>query len=155
MTRASFPIALYYNPHILSGFCFILLFSLQACGQQASKSEGHVSTEAAPFSALSPIQFLERMKSDTLVVVVDVRTADECKEGIIPGALMVDFYQEEKLQQAMASWDSSRTYLIYCRSGGRSGQTLDLMKARGFKKAYHLEGGMSAWSRADRPVVVP
>lgn len=95
------------------------------------------------------------MKTDSQVVVVDVRTADECQLGIIPGALLLDFYQDEKMKQAMANWDPSRTYLVYCRSGGRSGQTLDLMKARGFKRVYHLEGGMNAWSRAGSPVTAP
>ncbi|MFZ9939710.1 MAG: rhodanese-like domain-containing protein [Bacteroidia bacterium] len=134
---------------------FLLFFSLQACGQQGTPSNRLDASDVPPFSALSPAQFLERLKTDSQVVVVDVRTAEECKEGIIPGAFMVDFYQEGKLKQAMASWDPSRTYLVYCRSGGRSGQTLELMQSSGFKKAYHLEGGMGAWMRADGPVVAP
>jgi rhodanese-related sulfurtransferase len=135
--------------------CLILLLSLPACGQQSSQSVDLASTELAPFSALNPAQFLEKMNTDTSVVVVDVRTADECNEGIIPGAIRVDFYQENKLQQALSSWDKTRTYLVYCRSGGRSGQTLDLMKARGYKNAYHLDGGIGAWSRSGQPVVTP
>ena len=146
--------------HFFRGVFFVLMMSIQACGQtgapsQAGASTEAASTEAAPFSALSPAQFAERMNSDSQVVVVDVRTADECQEGVIPGALLVDFYQEEKMKQAMQNWDPSRTYLVYCRSGGRSGQTLDLMKARGFKRVYHLEGGMNAWSRAGSPVIAP
>jgi phage shock protein E len=146
--------------HFFYGVFFVLMMSMQACGQtgapsQAGASNETPSTEAPPFSALSPAQFAERMKTDSQVVVVDVRTADECQQGIIPGALLLDFYQEEKMKQAMANWDPSRTYLVYCRSGGRSGQTLDLMKARGFKRVYHLEGGMNAWSRAGSPVTAP
>jgi phage shock protein E len=161
--------------HFLLGVFFVLMMSIQACGQTGNTSQAGASNEAPsieapsreapsreapsreapPFSALSPAQFAERMKSDSQVVVVDVRTADECQEGIIPGALLVDFYQEEKMKQAMQNWDPSRTYLVYCRSGGRSGQTLDLMKARGFKRVYHLEGGMNAWSRAGSPVIAP
>jgi rhodanese-related sulfurtransferase len=151
--------------HFFRGVFFVLMMSIQACGQTGAPSQAGASTEAAsneaasneaaPFSALSPAQFAERMNSDSQVVVVDVRTADECQEGVIPGALLVDFYQEEKMKQAMQNWDPSRTYLVYCRSGGRSGQTLDLMKARGFKRVYHLEGGMNAWSRAGSPVTAP
>jgi phage shock protein E len=151
--------------HFFRGVFFVLMMSIQACGQTGAPSQAGASTEAAsneaasneaaPFSALSPAQFAERMNSDSQVVVVDVRTADECQEGVIPGALLVDFYQEEKMKQAMQNWDPSRTYLVYCRSGGRSGQTLDLMKARGFKRVYHLEGGMNAWRRAGSPVTAP
>ncbi len=161
--------------HFFRGVFFLLMMSIQACGQTGAPSQAGASTEPAsneaasneaasneaasneapPFSALSPAQFAERMNSDSQVVVVDVRTADECQEGIIPGALLVDFYQEEKMKQAMVNWDPSRTYLVYCRSGGRSGQTLDLMKARGFKRVYHLEGGMNAWRRAGSPVTAP
>jgi len=141
--------------HIYRTVFIVLTIGMHACGQPGTPSQGTESTQTTPFSALSPAQFYERMKSDSQVVVVDVRTADECQEGIIPGALMVDFYQEEKMKQAMANWDPSRTYLVYCRSGGRSGQTLDMMKARGFKSAFHLDGGMSAWSRSGRPVAAP
>jgi len=146
---------LFQMTHINRTLFFVLMISMHACGQSGESLEGTASTEATPFSALAPAQFSDRMKSDSQVVVVDVRTADECNEGIIPGALMVDFYQEEKMKQAMANWNPSHTYLVYCRSGGRSGQTLELMKASGFKNAYHLEGGMNAWIRAGRPVVSP
>ncbi|MBI4656251.1 MAG: rhodanese-like domain-containing protein [Elusimicrobia bacterium] len=44
-------------------------------------------------------------------------------------------------------------YLIYCRSGKRSANTLSLMKELGFAEAHHIEGGILAWIQAGLPVV--
>ena len=42
--------------------------------------------------------------------------------------------------------DKSKSYFIYCKSGARSGQTCELMKQKGFKKVYNLEGGILGWT---------
>jgi rhodanese-related sulfurtransferase len=40
----------------------------------------------------------------------------------------------------------NRTYLLYCRSGKRSGKALVMMQERGFHKLYHMAGGITAWT---------
>jgi rhodanese-related sulfurtransferase len=49
--------------------------------------------------------------------------------------------------------DRDRTYLIYCRSGGRSGEALDIMAGRDFAEVYNLEGGILGWEAADLPTI--
>lgn len=39
-----------------------------------------------------------------------------------------------------------REVVVYCRSGGRSAQAVQFLRAQGFD-AYNLEGGTLAWSR--------
>jgi rhodanese-related sulfurtransferase len=43
------------------------------------------------------------------------------------------------------SMDKSKTYYVYCRSGGRSFQACMLMQAKGFN-TYNLAGGMLSWT---------
>ena len=37
-------------------------------------------------------------------------------------------------------------YLIYCKSGNRSGKASAIMDSLGFSKIYDLKGGFSKWS---------
>ena len=65
------------------------------------------------------------------LVVLDVRTPEEFSEGHLEGAVLVDFYDADFAEQ-LAALDPDVPYLVYCRSGNRSGQTLDIMQQLGF-----------------------
>lgn len=82
--------------------------------------------------------------------ILDVRTPAEFVTGHLKAAKMLDFYSDSFLQ-ALNKLDQNQTYLIYCRSGRRSGQTLNLMKALGFKKVYNMSGGFLRWQAENRP----
>lgn len=77
------------------------------------------------------------------VVLVDVRTPEEVAEGYITGATtFIDFYSDD-FQNEIKKLDKSKTYVMYCRSGGRSGKAAQLMVDNGFKTVYNLNGGIS------------
>mgnify|MGYP001242343052 CR=1 FL=1 len=42
--------------------------------------------------------------------------------------------------------------IVHCRSGGRSTRNLPVFKKLGFKKVYHLDGGILAWEKAGYPL---
>ena len=104
-------------------------FCLFGCGGDDSVSEN-----------LSAIEFKKEMSgSDT--IVIDVRTASEIANGkLAPDALELDFYAPD-FREKLDALDRDKKYLIYCRSGNRSGQALKIMREMGFKNARHLEGG--------------
>ncbi len=79
-------------------------------------------------------------------VIIDVRTDDEFSTGYIGGAVNIDFYMRNEFISEIDKLDKSKSYFIYCKSGGRSGQTCELMKQKGFKKVYNLEGGILGWT---------
>jgi rhodanese-related sulfurtransferase len=79
-------------------------------------------------------------------VIIDVRTDDEFNTGFIEGAVNIDFYMGNKFISEIDKLDKSKSYFIYCKSGARSGQTCELMKQKGFKKVYNLEGGILGWT---------
>ena len=78
-------------------------------------------------------------------IVLDVRTIEEFSEGHIQGAKLMDFYKEN-YENDLALLDKNVTYYIYCRSGNRSGETLELMKKLGFKNVYNLNRGINDWN---------
>jgi phage shock protein E len=84
-------------------------------------------------------------------VVVDLRTPDETKSGKIPGAIEIDFFGPE-FEPVISRLDKSKTYLLYCASGGRSGETAELMEKLGFKRLYNLKGGFREWESSKLPV---
>ena len=58
------------------------------------------------------------------------------------------------LQIARFQGDKNKNYLVYCRSGNRSGSSLEIMEELGFKEAYHISGGLSEWKSEGFPIVV-
>lgn len=87
-------------------------------------------------------------------LLVDVRTESEVADGMIAKAKHVDFYGPNFLSEMEALGKNKPVYL-YCRSGGRSGQALEMLKAAGFTRVHHLEGGFMAWKASGRPSVQP
>jgi rhodanese-related sulfurtransferase len=64
-------------------------------------------------------------------VVIDVRSPAEVAEGAIVGATVLDFNAGE-FEAKIGDYDRSAAYLVYCRSGNRSGQAVAIMKELGF-----------------------
>ena len=91
---------------------------------------------------LSTQKFKEMMNEG---VVVDVRTLDEFKEGKIGKPFLIDFYDQD-FTKKLLELDKEKTYLLYCRTGGRSLSALNFMKENGFENIYHLTGGIEAWN---------
>lgn len=83
--------------------------------------------------------------------ILDVRTPEEFDEGHLDGAVMIDFYHDDFAEQ-IADLDRDRPYLIYCRSGNRSGQTRSAMEELGFTDVADIDGGVLAWTAAQLPL---
>lgn len=75
--------------------------------------------------------------------VIDVRSQGEYDLGHIPGAVNVPV---DTLQTAAANWDRSATYVVYCATGARSAQAVEIMKSMGFKSIDHFAQGIQAWT---------
>jgi phage shock protein E len=85
------------------------------------------------------------------LVLLDVRTPEEFAEGHLEGAVLIDFYDADFADQ-LAALDRDVPYLVYCRSGNRSGQAMSVMEDLGFTSAVDVDGGIVAWSAAGLPV---
>jgi rhodanese-related sulfurtransferase len=99
------------------------------------------------FENISVEKFSELMKEENHVIL-DVRSPQELAEGSVPGHEMINFF-DSNFPEQVEKLDKSKTYLIYCRSGNRSGQACAMMANMGFGKLYNLEGGIGAWNAAN------
>ncbi|NNK80144.1 MAG: rhodanese-like domain-containing protein [Flavobacteriales bacterium] len=84
------------------------------------------------------------LKNDPNAVVIDVRTPAEWNDGIIPESVMANIMGGPDFVEKMRSWDKSKEYYVYCRSGNRSFHACRAMAKEGFT-CYNLEGGILAW----------
>lgn len=113
------------------------------------------------FAGLFSIQFasaqdttggsLEQPKFEKLMkkkntFVLDVRTPEEYKSGFIGNAVNYDVMDSVAFINTISSLDKNKKYLLYCKSGRRSGKALVMMKNMGFRKVHHLKGGVSEWN---------
>ncbi|MCU0430880.1 MAG: rhodanese-like domain-containing protein [Cytophagaceae bacterium] len=98
-------------------------------------------------SVVSPIQAneLKPMLQDSSITVIDVRTPEEISEGYMEGADLFLNYNDANFEQQLAALNKSKTYVVYCRSGGRSSSAAAMMEKTGFTKVYNLQGGISGW----------
>ncbi len=78
--------------------------------------------------------------------IIDTRTPAEYSEGHLSEAKNIDFYAHD-FEQQLAALDADAPYAIYCRSGNRSSQVLEIMRHLGFKDVIDLQGGIVAWER--------
>lgn len=86
------------------------------------------------------------------VVLIDVRTPAEFAEGHLVGAVNLDVSSPE-FAAAVGDLDPAGRYAVYCRSGNRSAQALEIMRSAGIEDAVHLDGGIGAWNASGREIV--
>ncbi|MBK5213278.1 MAG: rhodanese-like domain-containing protein [Flavobacteriaceae bacterium] len=94
---------------------------------------------------LTKQQWCEQCENDDNAVILDVRTDAEFEEGFIPGALQIDICNGSEFLKKAKELDPEKSYFVYCRSGGRSGQACMLLNSVGIKNAYNLKGGIMEW----------
>jgi rhodanese-related sulfurtransferase len=100
---------------------------------------------------VTPDQAEKLLKEKKEIVVLDVRTPEEFKDGHIAGAKNVDF-QGDDFKKQVAALDKSKTYLVHCAAGGRSSRALKVLEADKFEHVYHLNDGFNGWKQARKPV---
>ncbi|MBP7510850.1 MAG: rhodanese-like domain-containing protein [Bacteroidia bacterium] len=79
-------------------------------------------------------------------IVMDVRTEGEVASGYIKGTTLFADVNSSDFNAKISKLDKSKTYIIYCRSGARSGKAANIMVQNGFKNVYNLNGGIMNWS---------
>jgi rhodanese-related sulfurtransferase len=81
---------------------------------------------------------------DKQVIVIDIRTDKEFKEGNINTSFNLDFQKREFIDN-LESLNKEKEYLIYCASGNRSLKASHIMKSLGFKTIYNYKKGYKDW----------
>jgi rhodanese-related sulfurtransferase len=87
------------------------------------------------------------------VQVLDVRTAGEYSGSHLKNVMLADWTDKAQFAERTKYLDKNKTLLVYCAAGGRSGQAAEWLKEQGFKEVVNLQGGITAWNAAGKPVV--
>lgn len=66
--------------------------------------------------------------------------------------MRIDYYAPDFKDQ-LDKLDKNAKYLLYCRTGHRTGITLGIMANMGFTDIHDIDGGINAWIAAGWPVV--
>jgi rhodanese-related sulfurtransferase len=93
---------------------------------------------------LQPTNFAQVVKSEK-AIVIDVRTQGEVQGGYIKGTTVFADINSSEFNSQIDKLDKSKTYIVYCRSGGRSSRAASIMVGKGFKNIYNLNGGILSW----------
>ncbi len=117
----------------------LILFTL--AGNLAAAQEKRLKEDITCEQALELIQKHEK---DASFVILDVRTPDEFNAGHLMNAENINFRAEDFKQQ-LEKLDKTRTYLIYCRKGGRSASAIGMMNDLKFTSVFHLYEGYDLW----------
>ena len=97
----------------------------------------------------------EPVDMSSYTAVIDVRTPEEYATGHLDGALLMNV-QDPSFAANLATLDPTANYFVYCRSGNRSGQAIEQMKALGFTGELYNGGAVAnAASVSGITVVMP
>ena len=66
--------------------------------------------------------------------------------------ILLRFFINIPLSIKIKNLDKTIPYLVHCQSGGRSMKAFKLMQSLGFKRVYHLDGGMLAWKKLGKTI---
>ena len=137
-------------------FSALLLFlSITACQSPSSSEASQSATASSSTAAGSSVVTLtvqEFAAQSSKGTILDVRTAGEVAQGKIEGALVIDYYSSNFLDQVSQLPKDQELYL-YCAVGARSEEAARLLVQQGFTKVYHLQGGIQGWSQEGMAVV--
>nr|WP_216860668.1 rhodanese-like domain-containing protein [Polynucleobacter sp. AP-Capit-er-40B-B4] len=106
-----------------------------------------------------PMEKAQQLLTDPNVVFVDIRDVRELeREGMIPNAFhaprgMLEFWVDPESPYYKSIFGEGRRIILYCASAWRSALSTQTLQRMGVPNICHLEGGFSAWKKAQLPTV--
>jgi len=111
--------------------------------------------EAAPQAVaeneeITVTQLKARMDRGEDLTIIDVREPYEYAIARIPGTKLIPLGQ---IEERSGELDPTAEIILHCRSGKRSADALNRLKAKGFTRLKNVVGGITAWSEEIDPSV--
>ncbi len=106
------------------------------------------------FKDITPQEFSQIIKdniNNPEFVLWDVRTPVEFQSSHLEGAENVDYQHNFKAE--IQTMDKEKKYLLYCKSGIRSANAMQVMRHFGFNEVYNMLGGITYWIDEGLPVI--
>ncbi len=106
-------------------------------------------TERKAEFVLSPQEFDTRYKSTENAILLDVRTPEELVSEKIANAENIVW--DDSFADNLSTLENKPIF-IYCGTGIRSSKAAMVLREKGYKEVYELDGGIKAWKAAGLPV---
>jgi len=90
--------------------------------------------------------FMDKSKNTYLL---DVRTADERRQGYIPGSVLIPLDMIEKRHGEIPK---NRPVIVYCAVGSRSRSVAQALARNGYSDVYNMRDGIFGWYKNGFPV---
>ena len=106
-----------------------------------------------------PLAKAQDLLGDSNTVFVDIRDVRELeREGMIPNAIhaprgMLEFWVDPDSPYYKPIFGEGKRLVLYCASAWRSALATEALQRMGVPNVSHLEGGFSAWKKAQLPTV--
>ena len=113
----------------------------------ALQTEAQLSQDIFPTDAWELISF---NRDNDEVIIIDVSTSPEYRDLHIEGAINVNLLSRF-FKSRLEVMDKNKTYLVYCKVGGRSKIAQKLMLQFGFRAVYNIIGGTLLWEDEGLP----
>ena len=113
------------------------------------KTEVELSKDIFPSEAW---ELLSNDKKGDDLVLIDVSTSREYENLHLEGAINVSLLSRF-FKARMDVMDKSKTYVVYCKLGGRSKIAKKVMQQLGFHTVYNIVGGTLLWEEEGLPLV--
>jgi len=114
-------------------------------------SPSFAGAEIIHVTAKEATGLIETQKNDSEFVILDIRTPAEYQAGHIADAVLIDYYSKD-FSYKIGQLDKSKAYLVYCRSGNRTGRSLGLFRKFNFERIYNLKSGINEWLALGLPL---
>ncbi len=137
---------------VFLGALIIGVFLTGGCIQTENNTE-ELQTQIQIIENITPEEtyiLIQEKKGNSNLVILDVRTPEEFLGEHIENAINLDYYSDT-FRNDLDKLDKDKTYLIYCRSGRRSEDALNVMKELDFREVYNVLGGITRWKSSGLP----
>ena len=111
--------------------------------QTSSESSSETQSEAVS-KDISIDESKKLINDGEVTLILDVRNEDEFAEGHLKNAIQSPV---KELKENLSDIEKFKDelVLVYCRSGKRSAEAVDILKENGFKNLVHMKDGISKW----------
>jgi rhodanese-related sulfurtransferase len=109
------------------------------------KEEFYINEKKAYF-------IFKEFKGKDELVILDVRSKEEFENNHIPDAINIDFCNKN-FYRILKLLDKSKIYLVYCKSGMFSEETVMMMKELDFERVHNMEKGIIGWEKSGYPLM--
>ena len=93
---------------------------------------------------IQPVELHQRLKKGDDICLIDVREEWEHSLASISGSEHIPLNElADRIQEIMFEEEIA----VYCHHGERAFRGAEILLESGFKKVYHLTGGIDAWSQ--------